>query len=178
MGKTYTSFLEYMESEPGIICDESVEIGKCEFDSIALDSGIIMITPYFKNTEKSNNLVISADFKVCDRKPIAIMHNNSEHILESIDTKFVKRFITHNPYTQGCIENWEQLHNSKENITIGIFGSIYDKDMETKIKQVENLRNSLYDEEFKEEYETDEDNYFYVVSSDREIKVLKKVLTR
>lgn len=97
---------------------------------------------------------------------------------EAVNTQYIRRFLTHNPYDQVCIRNWEQLHNAGENITVGVFGSIYDKDIEQKIRQLKALRDKMTDGYFKEDYVTSEDSYCYAVSSARKVKVLEKELTR
>ena len=178
MGKDYTSFIEYMDVHPTVISEESVEIGKGKYDTIALDTGIHMITPYSEGIKRTDAGIITADFGVYEGTPIMIKHNKSDNQFEAVDTQYVRRFLTHNPYEQGCIRDWEQLHNVGENITVGIFGSIYDKDVEQKIQQIEALRDGIIDGYFKEDYVTSGDSYYYAVSSARKVKVLVKTLTR
>lgn len=86
--------------------------------------------------------------------------------------------MTHNPYEQGCIRYLEQLHNVGENITVGIFSSIYDKDVEQKIQQIKALRDGIIDDYFKEDYVTFGDSYYYAVSSARKVIKVGKTLTR
>lgn len=176
--KDYTSFVEQMEVHPTVIGRESVEIGKGIFDSIALDIGDYMITPYFEGIKRTDSGIINADFYVYAGAPTIIRHNKGGDQLEIVNTQYIRRFITHNPYEQSCIRNWEQLHNVGENITVCIFGSIYDKDIEQKTRQIDALRDSMTDNSFKEDYTTEKDNYYYVVSSTRKVKVLEKVRKR
>ena len=43
--------------------------------------------------------------------------------------------MTHNPYTEADIYNWEHLHNNDScQVTIGIYGKNNDKDKNSKIK--------------------------------------------
>ena len=52
--------------------------------------------------------------------------------------------MTQNPYTTIEIRNWEDLHNSGESdIIVGVYGSIYDKDIESKLKQIQELEEKL-----------------------------------
>lgn len=176
IGQDYTSFIEYMDVHPSVISEESVEIGKGKHDTIALDTGIHMITPYSEGIQRTDAEIITADFAVYKGTPVMIKHNKGENQYEIIDTQYVRRFLTHNPYEQSCIRDWEQLHNKGENITVGIFGSVYDKDIESKIEQIKSLRDRMTNGDFKEDYITSGDSYCYAVSSAR--KVLVKTLTR
>lgn len=177
IGREYGSFIEYMDVHP-TIGESSVEVGKGKYDSIVLGTEIPMITPYSEGIERRNGRIITADFRVYDGTPTIIRHNKGGNQLEIVDTQHIRRFITQNPYEQSCISNWEQLHNRGENITVGIFGSIYDKDIESKIKQIEMLRDGIDDEFYKEEYATEDDKYYYAISSARKVKKLYKTLTR
>lgn len=177
-GKDYTSFIDYMAVHPVVIGDESVEIGKGMYDTIALDTGIHMITPYSEGIKRRVSEIITADFGVYHGTPTVIKHDRSGKQVEVVDTQYIRRFLTHNPYDQSCIRNWEQLHNAGENITVGIFGSVYDKDIEQKVKQIEALRDGMEDDYYKEDYVTSGDSYYYAVSSARKVKRLYKSLSR
>lgn len=174
IGKKYLSFLEYMEVYP-TIGETSTEIGKCKYDSIALDSDITIISPYFDNVEMVNN-VIPAAFGILDGIPTIAKYENGKAHVEAVDTSYFRRFITQNPYSQDNIKNWEYLHNKGENITVGVFGRTYDSDIEQKIKQILLLKNKLTDDSYKEEHAKIDDMYFYAISSTRTVKV--KTLSR
>jgi len=178
IGREYTSFIDYMGVHPTLFSEETVEIGKGKHDTIALETGIHMITPYSEGIERTTAGLITADFSVYDGIPVMVTHDKGGNQFKEVDTQYVRRFITQNPYEQGCIKNWEQLHNAGENITVGIFGSIYDKDIEQKIQQIEALRNGIDRGDFREESDTQGDNYYYAISSTRKVKILTKTLTR
>lgn len=178
IGKEYTSFIDYMETYPNVISEESVEIGKGEYDSIALDTKVNMITSYSKGINKTSGEIIDADFEIYEGTPLIIRHGKSKKQIDVVNTQYIRRFITHNPYDQSCIKNWEQLHNIGENITIGAFGNIYDKDIKQKIKQIKLLRDNLINDYFKEDYVTDGDKYYYAISSNRKVKKLVKEFTK
>lgn len=173
IGNEYGSFIEYMGVHPAI-GDSSVEIGKGKYDSIVLGTDIPMITPYSDGIKRTSAEIITADFGIYEGTPMIIRHNKGGNQLEMVDTQAVRRFLTQNPYEQSCIRNWEQLHNAGDNITVGIFGSIYDKDIEQKIKQIETLKSGLIDDSFKEEYATENDMYCYAISSTRKVKTLTR----
>jgi len=176
IGREYTSFIDYMGVHPTLFSEETVEIGKGKHDTIALETGIHMITPYSEGIERTTAGLITADFSVYDGIPVMVTHDKGGNQFKEVDTQYVRRFLTHNPYEQSCIRDWEQLHNKGENITVGIFGSIYDKDIESKIEQIKSLRDRMTNGDFKEDYITSGDSYCYAVSSAR--KVLVKTLTR
>lgn len=173
IGNEYGSFIEYMGVHPEI-GDSSVEIGKGKYDSIVLGTDIPMITPYSDGIKRTPAGIITADFGVYEGTPMIIKHNKGGNQLEIVDTQAVRRFLTQNPYEQSCIRNWEQLHNAGDNITVGIFGSIYDKDIEQKIRQIESLKSGIIDDSFKEEYATEHDMYCYAISSTRKVKTLTR----
>lgn len=173
IGNEYGLFIEYMGVHPEI-GDSSVEIGKGKYDSIVLDTDIPMITPYSDGIKRTSTGIITADFRVYEGTPMIVRYNKGGNQLEIVDTQYVRRFLTQNPYEQGCIRNWEQLHNAGNNITVGIFGSIYDKDIEQKIRQLEALKSGLIDDSFKEEYITEKDMYCYAISSTRKVKNLTR----
>lgn len=173
IGNEYGSFIEYMCENPEI-CNSSVEIGKGKYDSIVLGTDIPMITPYSDGIKRTPAGIITANFGVYEGTPIIVRHNKGGNQLETVDTQTVRRFLTQNPYEQSCIRNWEQLHNAGDNITVGVFGSIYDKDIEQKIKQIEALKSGLIDDSFKEEYAIEHDMYCYAISSTRKVKTLTR----
>lgn len=177
MEHRYSSFIEYM-GVPSVISECSVEIGKGKFDSIALETTIPMITPYYEGITAIDNRIITADFIVYSGTPTILRHYKNRKQFEVVDTRYFKRFITQNPYEQSCISNWEQLHNRGHNITVGIFGSVYDKDIELKLKQIKTLSDKLNDNSYVEEYTTDADLYYYAISSTKKVKIKEKILTR
>lgn len=172
MGDKYSSFIEYMGVN--LIDNSSAEVGKGELDSIVLDTNASMITPYSDKIKKSSDELIDAEFRVYSSVPMIVKGSK----IKLLNAENIKRFITQNPYEKSCIINWEQLHNHGENITVGMYGNIYDKDISKKIGQLELLKSNLIGDAFKEEYATEGDIYYYVISSDRINKSLTKTITK
>lgn len=174
-GKKYSLFIDSMETHPQIDSEISLETSKGQYDSVSSSLDLGVITPYSDGMEKvTSGTIIVGEFKIYDGMPTILTHNKDDNQIAKVDTTIVRRFLTQNPYTMGHIQNWEQIHNSDEaNITVGIFGSIYDKDIEEKIKQLKSLRDKLYGS-FKEDYTTLDDSYYYAISSDRIVKKLVK----
>lgn len=145
------------------------EIGKGESDTLITGDSRIIITPFTKNIKREKpELLVEGSLWVERCRPIIIRGNKPIDISKCN----IKRFITHNPYSKGNIRNWETLHNSeKYNITVGIYGSVYDHDIEDKIKVLNQLRDKLNDNCFYEKNVERGDIYMHVVSSNH--KVLK-----
>ena len=173
IGAKYCSFIEYMGVNPEI-GNSSVEIGKGKLDSIVLDTDIPMITPYSDIIDRPSDEIITAEFRVYNGTPMIIKDGK----LQMLDTEYIGRFITQNPYESSCLINWEQLHNRGDNISVGIYGSIYDEDISKKIRQIESLKSNLTGDSFKEEYATEGDSYYYAISSDRVNKSLTKTIIK
>lgn len=149
-GQTYDSF--------------SVEIGKGMYDSFAECTSANIITPYSEGLEnKTNGKVIKGEFSARGFGHGPAMVTNGK--LELIDSN-INRFITHNPYTQSDIRNWEMLHNSGKNIVVGVYGSIYDHDINKRLKQMKELKDKLLGV-VSEEYGIIDDIYCYALSSKR-----------
>ena len=58
-----------------------------------------------------------------------------------------------------------------------MYGNVFDKDIESKIKQLEQLKDKLYDS-YKEEHSIIGDTYCYAIASERPVKKLVKTLSR
>lgn len=84
----------------------------------------------------------------------------------------INSFITQNPFSISNIKNWDQLHNNGDMITVGVYGSTFDKDINSKIDQLKHLKEKLMDSTYYEYYVTEDDMYCYTISS--KPKTLKK----
>ena len=169
----YQEFITYLSKNP-CIGASSVEIGKGEFDSIAIDSEVSIITPYTEGVKKTKGSLIKGNFLVVEEMPLIEVEEKGK--IEVYSVNDVYRFITQNPYTQKELVNWENLHNSGRCITVGVYGKVYDKDIESKIKLMEELKSKLFSG-YVSEYNTERDNYMYVVSSNAIKKELVKEKT-
>lgn len=179
IGDNYLNLLEYMElyrySDP-----DTAEIGKGQYDSIVKPFNTTIITPHSKGLETlDQSRIITSDFRVYENMPVLCSTNEKgTNLIDPITSTSTLTFMTQNPYTSEQIRNWGQLHNSGENnIIVGIYGSIYDKDIEQKIKELETLRDKLYDS-YKEEHAVIDDTYCYAIASERKVLRLYKSLHR
>ena len=166
IGLDYLSFIEPL-AKLNSTKEVVAEIGKGESDTLITGDNHIIITPFTKNIKREKpELLVEGSLWVERCRPIIIRGNRSVDISKCN----IKRFITHNPYSKGNIRNWETLHNSeKYNITVGIYGSIYDHDIEDKIKVLNQLKDKLNDNCFYERNTERGDIYMQVVSSNRKI---------
>ncbi len=167
VSRDYKDLLNYMQ----IPLSKIAEVGKGEFDSLALNNNLLMITPYAEELALENDKIINADFMVTVEKPLLIGPDKKEIILD----RRINSFMTYNPYEEEDIINWELLVGQGYPITTGVYGKIYDQDKTTKIKLLKNLKNKIL-QEVQEEYVTLEDKYFYVIYSTPKIKKLNKMI--
>ncbi len=167
VSRDYKDLLNYMQ----IPLSKIAEVGKGEFDSLALNNNLLMITPYAEELALENDKIINADFMVTTEKPLLIGPDKKEIILD----RRINSFMTYNPYEEEDIINWELLVGQGYPITTGVYGKIYDQDKTTKIKLLKNLKNKIL-QEVQEEYVTLEDKYLYVISSTPKIKKLNKMI--
>lgn len=178
IGEDYLGLLDYMELHR-IGEAETAEIGKGKYDTLVSEANTTIITPYSKGIIAEPERIITADFSVYDSTPILVRTTEKNTTqLDPITSSETLTFMTQNPYTVAQIANWEQLHNSGENnIVVGVYGSIYDKDTDRKIKELESLREKLYDSYIEEQCVLG-DTYCYAIASKRKYKVKTKTRTR
>lgn len=171
IGREYISFLSEIRVNPSIIGGQSIEVGKGKYDSIALDTDMRMTTPYSSGIKRTDGGLITAGFLVYEGIPIMTSHDNKgNNQILMVQPQDRGRFITQNPYDVGCIRGWDQLYGAGEDITVGIFGDIHDKDINEKIKLIERL-DDQNDGALRVEYDVEKDNYYCAISSSRKVKV-------
>ena len=152
-----------------------VEIGKGRYDSVALShDSTSIITPYVDKYMEINEdrIVIKSDFKVINNIPTLIGYNDKDK-KETKQSEF-KIYMTQNPYNKEKIINWEKLHNTGDTaIIFGIYGNIYDKDKNEKLKLLKELKSQMQDY-YVETSETIKDQYYHVIATNIPAKTRKK----
>ncbi len=172
IGDRYRDFVNYMDVKPSHE-NNVVEVGKGKFDSIALNLNLPIITEFSAGmTSESYSPIISKEFVIVHGKPVLFPIFDGS--IDAFPLSSIDRFMTHNPYSEYFITDWPDLHNNGGNITIGVFGDIHDKDKESKIKMLKELRNKMLLQDLKDEYGTDGDMYFYAIASNRKVKILEQ----
>ena len=148
----------------------SAEVDKCDFDSLFSPFDTTLISLYNLDDIDDRERIISAKLMVYDENPILLFEKGMMTLpRERLDT-----FINYNPYTPYSIKNWGDLHNSGFfNIAVGVFGNINDKDKDKKIKLLVDLKNTIVDNDYY--YDIDTDNYmYYGALVSKEKRLIKK----
>lgn len=171
--KNYLALLEYMKLSKFADRD-TAEIGKCKYDTIVKPFNTTIITPHVSGLETlENERVINAEFVVMGEKPVLFGANKNGKPISSSSNL---TFMTQNPYTPVEIRNWEDLHNSGNyDIIVGVYGSIHDKDIESKLKQIKELEKKLngsYNESYIREGTVIGDIYSCAIASKRKVKTM------
>ena len=169
LSSTYRSLLDYLESESDY--SMTAELGKGLVDSIAPDTGTTIITPYtYGFNRRQGNRIIQGTISY-------VSSNDTHKSLEENDkTLHLDTFMTQNPYHNQELDIFEKMHNSeKYDIIVGIYGTNYDKDKETKLKLLKEFKERLY-ENYKEEYMRYNDKYFYAIATKHKTKLKKHTL--
>ena len=175
VSKHYLALLEYMELSKFADCD-TAEVGKGRYDTIVKPFNTTIITPHISGLETlGNERIINAELVVMGETPVLFGTNKNGKPISSSSNL---TFMTQNPYTPIEIRNWEDLHNSGENdIIVGVYGSIYDKDIESKLKQIQELEEKLNGSYIREGAVVC-DTYSYAIASKRKVKTLVKTYIR
>lgn len=163
-------------SEKGINCDsqEIVEINKGYNDTIIEDGfKAILITEFadsfFDKGSKYN--LIDGKFRVLKCMPTYKFRNYDEKSINNIfdengiAIKFYKRFLTHNPIHPDELDYYIPLLSTGNDLTIGVHGSLEDKDRTKKLSEIVKLTKripSSYCELFEK---TDDKSYAYIMST-------------
>lgn len=156
----YTSLLKEMNIN--FNNKNCAEIGKGCFDSAVLNCNTTIITPYTNGfREKCDNMVVTSSFYVDNGKPVFSAYKRGTLKVLLLDS--IKTYMIQNPYSNLCISDWEFLVNNGIDIVVGIYGSIYDKDISKKINQMQELKSKL--SYCTNDYSINNDSYCYVLTS-------------
>ena len=143
---------------------------KCYLD-FSLFNGINLADGDFIEVNKGTLNQLKQDLVVYQGEPL-IRCGSKIKKGQVVDT-----YCTHNPYNMFYFNNLEQLHNNGYMICFGIFGKNCDRDKQIKIKFIQQVMQNMIDD-FIFDYETIDNNYYYIVFTKRLVKVKKKVLQR
>lgn len=166
IGDIYLAMLEGR----GIFFDteKCAEVGKGKDDSIVSPYFTSIITPYTEGLEKieEEGKIIKSDFNIVDNTPV-IYENKIIILPKIIDPNEINTFMTQNPYTNGSLNGWANLHNNPkyDGIILGVYGGKDDKDKERKLDELRKIRK-LLDEPYIEEEFINNSHYCYVVATD------------
>lgn len=169
-GYRYFNFLYEMKS--GLLERTTAEVGKNEIDCITLPFDTTIISPYeYKDLDDFTRLM-PALMKVLDEELLLEFIPNDKIKSIILPRKKIETVMTQNPYTTYSINEWDTLHNSGNyDIAVGIYGSIYDKDIKEKLKILKNLKEKILLEDYKYDFNTDNDIYYGALVSYRKEKI-------
>ena len=155
--KEYLSFI-------GIDCcgENAFELGKGRLDSLK-KHGAKVITQFGSTLKENYSRPVVSEGRVIVVNPFA-----AKELIEKI-------ILTHNPYFGDAIAGWYKVHNLGLNdISIGMFGSLYDENAKEKIQLLERLSKKMTDDHTLD-FDTDKGNYFASLNSRRKVKVKTRI---
>ena len=178
LGMHYAAFLDYLDFTYQY--GDTVEVGKCGFDSIVQKLDTLIISPAaqsFKGVDTSR--LIQGTLDVYQGQPIVWGCDSSGNINSLITDNprisSINTFMTQNPTTITQINGWDDLVNvGEKRVIVGAYGSIHDKDFDSNYQLLHDFSQKIGDENLIEEFETVDGNYFFVVGN----KVKTLSLTR
>ena len=127
------------------------ELNKGKYDTISLPNTSI-ISPYGENLRKENSRIY-----MFQGEPLII--NGSSIKREQV----VGTYITQNPYGIDNLDFFEYCIENDVDFLLGVFGTITDKDIKTKINRIQRIK-SMYDK-VSENYETYNGTYIYTIQN-------------
>ena len=171
-GYRYLDFL--CEMNEHILERTTAEVGKTEYDSLVLPFDTTIISPYeFKELDDRERL-INSKFMVYEEKPVLYFDRQEQPTPVVIQEQGINTFMTQNPYSPYSTLYWHDLHNSGHfDIAVGIYGSIYDRNIREKLIIMKNLKEKIIGDDYKYDFNCDGDIYFAALVSDRKIKKMK-----
>jgi len=143
--------------------ETTIELNKGKYDSLGKEL-VTIVSPFAETLNCQNSELL-----FYDSNPIVII-GTSVFSIDNCDL-----FMTHNPTVRHSISDIALLHNNGENVCIGIYGKISDKDRDAKLQMLEDCATKMSDG-IGFYYDTEGDNYYSCIKSERKIK--KHILTK
>ena len=148
------------------------EVGKGYMDTISSGS-MIVISPY------ADTLLLNKARLVRKNDKLLVLLGN-----KLIEPNCIDTFITHNPYREALVDEWDRIHTDGFNVGVGIYGHLNDKDRKEKINMLSSFYEKLNFESVSSsivnfEYDTDRDKFFGIVTAKMRQKIKQpKVKTK
>lgn len=158
---------------------DSIEVGKGKYDSIAFNNSygklVTEHTLSFGDDFDSERIINSRIHVNSNGCPYAFISDKSKrsHEFIPLDTNLI---YTQNIYNAEDLYVFVRLHNYGNNIVIGAYGKIGDKDRIQKIEDLRKLKKDLLKNSYNERYIFSGDDYVYFIQS--KAKCMKKVKDR
>ena len=157
--KMYKDYLSYLN----VSLYDGTEVGKGKYDNISSkDMKIVSSYGITLGVLPSKLIITDRNVLIATPRTISLAETNL--------------FITHNLYSYQDVSSWHKIHNSgMYDISIGMYGNIYDRDRKSKIELLSKLADKM-DTDTELTQDTLGDKYFCSLNSRRYIK--RKILTR
>lgn len=157
----YGNYLNYLGL--CLTSDTTIELDKGKYDSLGNEL-VTTVSPFAETLDCQNSELI-----VRNNRPIVIM-GTSVFSADNCDL-----FVTQNPIVKSSIKNIILLHNIGIDVCIGVYGTMDDKDRNSKLKILEYMAEKMSDD-IGFYYDTEENTYFSCIKSERHVK--KHILTK
>lgn len=184
----YTDLLIYLISNSVLIG----ELGKGRYDSLVPNLNMkgyesISVSPYVSTFEEGS--VVGYDGKVrCHENLGAIIKYENPrdqfrapNINPFFETESIDTLVTQLPVANVSLNPLIESSRHYNDVVIGAYGSIEDKDMKEKIAKLRDIKEaieSMYYMSCEEEYVRENGSYLYVLKSKQKTLTLEKVRTR
>ena len=165
-GYRYIDFLYEMNTR--ILDRTTAEVGKTELDSLVTPFDTTIISSYkFDSLEDKERLIFS-NFLVYDGNPVLYLKACDEPHMIVLPKRRIDTFMTENPYDPYSIKYWNELHDSGYfDIAVGVYGSIFDKNIDDNLNMLKDLREKIVGNDYKFDYNNDNDIYYAAIVSQR-----------
>ena len=165
IGKIYLEYLDSLGIDIKTL--ETAEIGKGLFDTLVREYETTIISPYIEAVD--NKRVYTYSLNLVNTP--TLMKYGPKMRIEDIKSipKDVNTFLINNPYEK--IVGLENFVNKEEIQTIiGIYGQIFDKDKDKKLKMLLELSKKIQNKDFNINYESNNDYYYASLIANRKPK--------
>ena len=172
----YIKLLEYMDLEK-FKESSTIEVGKGCYDSIVIPYQTTIVTPFTDNFEGVNydRLIRIEGLAQVKGEPTITYSTSANKLVDVKIPPQVRTLMTQNPYTKASIKDWNVIHNKgNADIIVGIYGSVYDKDANDKLRHIETFAKDL-DDSIILDTAVENDCYSVIVASDKKTKKRIKV---
>lgn len=175
IGKRYLEYLYVISSKEIVDNEKTFEIGKGLKDTVAKDLKTSLITPFGEELQfDKKKRIIIGDFWINRGIPCIRKQTENGEVVQKMKYT-TNTFMIQNPYDEDDLLNWDYLRNgTTNNILVGMYGELKDKDYANKIKMLKDLRNKLVGK-IKTEYIEENGNYYYLLDGEKQERFIKEL---
>lgn len=172
--ETSNKYIDFLyQLKKNIIEQTTAEVLKGEYDSIMLPFDTLIISPE-EISDIDKDRFIRAYFMILDGEPLLYFYPGNNPMMIKIPFYRIDTIMTQNPYNYYNIRDFDELHNSgKFDIAIGMYGSIYDKNIDENLEMLKGIKDKIIGNDYQFVYDKFGDIYCSCLVSDRK-KLIKK----